>query len=248
MDFFLDKPKTKLAHLGYHGTMQLINVAHRLQQVRERIAMAESRANRPAGSVELIAVSKTKPVEDIELAIAAGQLKFGENYAQEAVNKATSIHSAPVEWHFIGPIQSNKTRPLAEHMHWIHTVDRPKIALRLNEQRPRTMGPLNICIQVNISGEPSKAGLSPENLSAFLPLFADLPNLRLRGFMAIPAPSDDPGKQRQPFSALQTLFNTAKLTYPQLDTLSMGMSADLEMAVAEGATMVRVGTDIFGPR
>jgi pyridoxal phosphate enzyme (YggS family) len=110
------------------------------------------------------------------------------------------------------------------------------------------MSPLNICIQVNISGEPSKAGLSPENLSAFLPLFADLPNLRLRGFMAIPAPSDDPGKQRQPFSALQTLFNTAKLTYPQLDTLSMGMSADLEMAVAEGATMVRVGTDIFGPR
>lgn len=248
MDFFLDKPKTKPVYLGYHGTMQPRNVAHRLQQVRQRIAMAEREAGRPAGSVTLVAVSKTKPVEAIEEALQEGQLAFGENYAQEAIEKAAAIGKTGVNWHFIGPVQSNKTRALAESMDWVHTVDRPKIALRLNEQRPETMGPLNVCIQVNVSREPSKAGLLPEDLCDFLAMFRDLPNLKLRGLMAIPAPASTPKEQRAPFREMSQLFASTKVKHPTLDTLSMGMSTDLEAAIAEGATIVRIGTDIFGPR
>ena len=224
------------------------NVAHKLQQVRQRIAIAEQEAGRPAGSVTLIAVSKTKPIDIIEEAFEEGQLEFGENYAQEAIDKASAIHGAGMKWHFIGPVQSNKTRALAAEMDWVHTVDRPKIAFRLNEQRPDHMLPLNVCVQVNISREPSKAGLLPEDLNDFLPLFDDLPNLRVRGLMAIPAPASTVAAQRQPFRELRQLFESSKANYPALDTLSMGMSADLEAAIAEGATMVRIGTDIFGPR
>jgi pyridoxal phosphate enzyme (YggS family) len=248
MEIFLDKPKTRSVYLGYHGAMTPRNVAHRLQQVRRRIAIAEQKAGRPAGSVTLVAVSKTKPKDVIEEAFEAGQLAFGENYAQEAIDKATAITGAEVKWHFIGPVQSNKTRALAAGMDWIHTVDRPKIALRLNEQRPNNMSPLNVCVQVNISREPSKAGLLPEDLDDFLSLFGDLPNLKLRGLMAIPAPASTAIAQRRPFRQLRQLFERSQAKYPTLDTLSMGMSADLEAAVAEGATMVRIGTDIFGPR
>jgi pyridoxal phosphate enzyme (YggS family) len=195
-----------------------------------------------------LAVSKTKPIADIQAAVAAGQRAFGENYAQEAVDKAIALASLQLEWHFIGPVQSNKTRPLAEHMDWVHTLDREKIARRLNEQRPATAPPLNVCLQVNISGENSKAGLQGEEVAELAGIVSQLPNLRLRGLMAIPAPATSVAAQRAPHRALRQLFMQLQKHYPTIDTLSMGMSGDLEAAVAEGATIVRVGTDIFGAR
>ena len=228
--------------------MDDINVASNLTAVTDRIRAAEHQALRAAQSVTLLAVSKTKPAALIEAASAAGQRCFGENYAQEAVEKAEALKHLNLEWHFIGPIQSNKTRGLATHMDWIHTVEREKIARRLNDQRPDGMAPLNICLQVNISGEASKAGILPTEVLNLADAISVLPRLRLRGLMAIPAPSEGIDAQRKPFKALKDLWEELKDTYPELDTLSMGMSGDLEAAVLEGATIVRIGTDVFGAR
>lgn len=228
--------------------MDDINVASNLTAVTDRIRAAEHQALRAAQSVTLLAVSKTKPAALIEAASAAGQRCFGENYAQEAVEKAEALKHLNLEWHFIGPIQSNKTRGLATHMDWIHTVERAKIARRLNDQRPDGMAPLNICLQVNISGEASKAGILPTEVLDLADAISVLPRLRLRGLMAIPAPSEGIDAQRKPFKALKDLWEELKNTFPELDTLSMGMSGDLEAAVLEGATIVRIGTDVFGAR
>jgi pyridoxal phosphate enzyme (YggS family) len=199
-----------------------------------------------------LAVSKTFPPEAVLEAMAAGQRAFGENYLQEALDKMQAVaRMAPgqaVEWHFIGPIQSNKTRPIATHFQWVHSVEKLKTAQRLSEQRPPELGPLNICLQVNISGEDSKSGVSVGELPALAQQVAALPNLRLRGLMAIPAPQDDPAMQREPFARLRGLFEGLRRDGLALDTLSMGMSADLGAAVLEGATIVRVGSAIFGVR
>jgi len=223
-------------------------VASNLATVTARVRAAEREAGRPQGSVNLLAVSKTKPISHIEAAVAAGQRAFGENYAQEAVDKAMALASLQLEWHFIGPVQSNKTRSLASHMDWVHTVDREKIARRLSEQRPAHLGPLNVCLQVNISGENTKAGLQPNQLKELAGIVSVLPNLRLRGLMAIPAPAISEDGRREPHKALAQLFMQLQEQHPGIDTLSMGMSGDLEAAIAEGATIVRIGTDIFGPR
>ena len=228
--------------------MGTINVAANLHHVRGRIAAAERGANRPPGSVQLLAVSKTKPATLIRDAWAGGQRAFGENYAQEAELKARELADLGIEWHFIGPIQSNKTRSLANTMDWVHSVDRYKIARRLSEQRDPSLPPLNICLQVKLSDEASKSGATPQQLEALAGQVAALPNLCLRGLMTIPAASTDQVKQREVFARLRALFDGLKKGHPTLDTLSMGMSGDLEAAVAEGATLVRVGTDIFGPR
>ncbi len=228
--------------------MDNINVASNLTAVTDRIRVAEHQAHRTPQSVTLLAVSKTKPAALIEAASAAGQRCFGENYAQEAVEKAEALKHLNLEWHFIGPIQSNKTRGLATHMDWVHTVEREKIARRLNDQRPDDMAPLNICLQVNISGEASKAGILSTEVLTLANAISALPKLRLRGLMAIPAPSEGIDAQRRPFKALKDIWDELKGTYPELDTLSMGMSGDLEAAVLEGATIVRIGTDVFGAR
>lgn len=228
--------------------MDNTNVASNLAAVTDRIRVAEHQAHRTPQSVTLLAVSKMKPAALIEAASAAGQRCFGENYAQEAVEKAEALKHLNLEWHFIGPIQSNKTRGLATHMDWIHTVEREKIARRLNDQRPDDMAPLNICLQVNISGEASKAGILSTEVLTLADAISALPKLRLRGLMAIPAPSEGIDAQRRPFKALKDIWDELKGTYPELDTLSMGMSGDLEAAVLEGATIVRIGTDVFGAR
>jgi pyridoxal phosphate enzyme (YggS family) len=202
--------------------------------------------------VQLLAVSKTFPAEAVLEAAACGQRAFGENYLQEGVDKIAAVAKAlpdtRLEWHFIGPIQSNKTRPIAASFDWVHTVERLKIAQRLSEQRPPELGPLNICLQVNISGEASKSGIPPEELPALAQAVAALPNLRLRGLMAIPEPQDDPELQRVPFARLRELAQDIVKSGIDLDTLSMGMSGDMRAAVLEGATIVRVGSAIFGAR
>ncbi|UWE15492.1 YggS family pyridoxal phosphate-dependent enzyme [Herbaspirillum huttiense] len=228
------------------------SIAQHLQHVQQQIAQAAGQAGRVPSSVQLLAVSKTFGPEAVAEAVAAGQRAFGENYLQEALDKIAALPAlvpdTPLEWHFIGPIQSNKTRPIAEHFDWVHSVDRLKIAQRLSEQRPEELGALNICLQVNISAEASKSGLSPEELPEVAAQVAQLPRLRLRGLMAIPAPSDDMKQQRAAFAAVRGLYEQLRTVGLPLDTLSMGMSADLEAAVAEGATIVRVGSAIFGAR
>lgn len=224
-----------------------------LHKVTARIAQAALAAGREASSVALIAVSKTQPASALVQAYSAGQRRFGENYVQEALEKKLALaHLPEIEWHFIGPIQSNKTRVIAENFDWIHSIDRLKIAQRLNEQRPPTLPALQVCVQVNIDDETTKAGVSLEGLPELARQVAQLPNLRLRGLMAIPAPSDDADQQRTGFArlaqALAELKELSEMSETQLDTLSMGMSADLESAIASGATLVRVGTDIFGAR
>ena len=221
-----------------------------LQAVHERIAMAARAAGRDPGSIALLAVSKTFPPEAIVAAHAAGQRAFGENYVQEALDKIQSLAErlTGLEWHFIGPIQSNKTRALAEHFDWVQSVDRLKIAQRLSEQRPAGMPPLNVLLQVNISGEASKSGVAPGELESLAREVARLPRLQLRGLMAIPEPDADPERQRGPLAALRALYERLRAQGLALDTLSMGMSADLEAAVLEGSTMVRIGTAIFGER
>lgn len=228
--------------------MEEINVATNLHRVWQRISAAEQLADRHSGSVSLLAVSKTKPDELIRAAWDAGQRAFGENYAQEAEEKAQRLTDLNIEWHFIGPIQSNKTRGLAQTMAWIHSVDRLKIAQRLSDQRPADLPPLNICLQIKLSNEPTKSGIVPSELPALVQEVIKLPKLRLRGLMAIPAATSDYQEQRQAFNQLQTLLSELQKQHPEVDTLSMGMSGDLEAAVAEGSTMVRVGTDIFGAR
>jgi len=228
--------------------MEEINVATNLHSIRQRISAAEKLANRDAGSVALLAVSKTKPDSLIRAAWNAGQRAFGENYAQEAEEKARRLADLGIEWHFIGPIQSNKTRGLAQTMAWVHSIDRLKIAQRLSDQRPAHLPPLNLCVQVKLSDEPSKSGVASSELPNLAEQIVKLPKLRLRGLMAIPAATADYPEQRQSFSKLQGLLLELQKQHPQADTLSMGMSGDLEAAVVEGSTLVRVGTDIFGAR
>jgi pyridoxal phosphate enzyme (YggS family) len=217
----------------------------RLQAVAGRVAAAALAADRRADGIRIVAVSKTFPPARIREACAAGQCDFGENYLQEAVEKMDALADLPITWHYIGPIQSNKTRTIAERFHWVHSVDRLKIAERLAAQRPSGLPPLEICLQVNVSGEASKSGVAPGDVQALAAAVAQLPNLRLRGLMAIPEPTDDVALQRRRFATLRQLRDATGLG---LDTLSMGMSDDLESAVAEGATIVRVGRAIFGDR
>ncbi len=223
-------------------------IAHALLAVRRRVGAAEERFGRAPGSVTLLAVSKTRPAMDIEEVASVGQRAFGESYAQEALGKIAALTHLPLEWHFIGPIQTNKTRIIAEHFHWVHSVDRLKVAKRLSEQRPDELPPLQVCVQVNLSAETSKSGVSPEQASDLASAVAELPRLELRGLMAIPAPCEGLAAQRRPFQRLRVLQESMKAGGMHLDTLSMGMSADLEAAIAEGATIVRIGTAIFGPR
>ncbi|RON40209.1 YggS family pyridoxal phosphate enzyme [Pseudomonas frederiksbergensis] len=220
-------------------------IADNILQVSSRIQAATQAAHRAEQSVHLLAVSKTKPAEALREAHAAGLRDFGENYLQEALAKQLELADLPLIWHFIGPIQSNKTRAIAEHFAWVHSVDRLKIAQRLSEQRPADLPPLNICIQVNVSGEDSKSGCTPADLPALAKAISELPRLTLRGLMAIPEPTDDRAAQDAAFAAVQSL--QASLDLP-LDTLSMGMSHDLESAIAQGATWVRIGTALFGAR
>ena len=220
----------------------------RLQNLVIRIARAAEAAGRDAADVRLLAVSKTWPADCVREAAAAGQRAFGENYVQEGVDKARQLAGLGLEWHFIGPLQSNKTRPVAETFAWVHSIDRLKLAERLSAQRPAGLPPLNVCVQVNVSGEDTKSGCTLEEAPALCRAVAALPNLALRGLMAIPAPADEAAAQREPLARLRQLFEQLNREGLALDTLSMGMSHDLEAAVAEGATIVRVGTAIFGAR
>ena len=198
--------------------------------------------------INLLAVSKTRPANDIRTVAALGQVDFGENYLQESVEKIKQLKDLDLCWHFIGPLQSNKTRAVAENFHWLHTLDRLKIAKRLSEQRPADMPPLNLCIQVNISAEESKSGCQPDEVAALVDQISQLPNLCVRGLMAIPKASQDLSEQQTAFAKMQALQLELQAKHPQLDTLSMGMSGDMDAAIAEGATIVRIGTAIFGPR
>ncbi len=229
-----------------------MSISANLQQVGQAIEAAAVQAGRDPASVKLLAVSKTFGPQAVIEAAEAGQRAFGENYLQEAVDKQQAISALrpdlALEWHFIGPIQSNKTRPVAEHFAWVHSVDREKIARRLSEQRPARLPPLNICLQVNVSGEDSKSGVAPSELPALAQAVAALPNLKLRGLMALPEPAADPAQQRRPFVQLRALQAQLHALGMVTDTLSMGMSADMPAAIAEGATIVRIGTAIFGKR
>ena len=222
------------------------SIKQNLESIHARIHTVELAAQRPTGSVRLVAVSKTQPVSALVAAYQAGQRDFGENYVQEALEKQVQLDAYPIIWHFIGPIQSNKTKQIALAFDWVHSVDRFKIAQRLNDQRPDGLPPLNICVQVNISREASKSGIMLEELSDWVNMMQTLPRLRWRGVMAIPEPEHDLEKQRVPFRMLFKAITALK--QPFLDTFSMGMSDDLEAAILEGATMVRIGTAIFGQR
>jgi len=226
----------------------MVTIADNLQAVRARIAQAATAANRLPQSVQLLAVSKTFSAAEIEQAWHAGQHAFGENFVQEGVTKITALSALAIEWHFIGPLQSNKTRPVAEHFAWVHSIGREKIARRLNDARPPQLPPLNVLIQVNVSGESSKSGVAPGEELGLAAAIRDMPRLRLRGLMAIPEPTPDPLIQRERFARLRRLLEGLRGNHPEADTLSMGMSADLEAAIAEGSTLVRVGTAIFGNR
>lgn len=228
------------------------SIADKLQLVSQRIENATRKAARPAGSVALLAVSKTKPAGQLRQAAAAGVTRFGENYLQEALDKITELKDLPeLEWHFIGPIQSNKTRDISAHFAWVHSVERIKVARRLSEQRPDNLPPLNVCIQVNLDGEASKSGVAPNEVAGLAATLVTLPGLALRGLMAIPDPDNTEEKQHQCFRQLAQLLAQLQQAHPDqngLDTLSMGMSGDLEAAITEGATLVRVGSALFGPR
>lgn len=220
-------------------------IAENIAKVGARIREAAQASQRNLQDIGLLAVSKTKPADAVREAHAAGLRDFGENYLQEALEKQAALSDLPLIWHFIGPIQSNKTRPIAEHFDWVHSVDRLKIAQRLSDQRPAHLPALNICLQVNVSLEASKSGCSPEELPELARAISSLPNLRLRGLMAIPEATDDVAAQHAAFARLRQLRDDLALN---LDTLSMGMSHDLEAAIAEGATWVRIGTALFGAR
>ncbi|MGM0633616.1 MAG: YggS family pyridoxal phosphate-dependent enzyme [Pseudomonadota bacterium] len=232
------------------------SIAESTRLVRDRIDALEARYGRPAGSVQLLAVSKTHGPERVRQAHSAGLRAFGENYVREALDKMAALNEpadgAPaltdITWHFIGPLQSNKTREVAAHFAWVHSVDRLKIARRLGEQRPDDLPPLNVCVQVNISGEASKSGVAPAETEALCEAVAGVPGLVLRGLMAIPAPSADLAAQRAVYRPLAEQFQSLRARHQSMDTLSIGMSGDLEAAIAEGATLVRVGTGIFGRR
>ena len=219
-----------------------------MQVVRARIAAAARTSGRAPGDVALLAVSKTFAAGAVRAAYAAGQREFGENYVQEGMEKIAALSALPLIWHFIGPIQSNKTRTIAENFDWVHSVAREKIALRLSQARPQEKSPLDICLQVNVSGETSKSGVTPQQVRQLAEAVRTLPRLRLRGLMAVPEPSDDVALQRRRFGGLRLLLEQLNSAGFGLDTLSMGMSQDLEAAVMEGATIVRIGTAIFGER
>ncbi|USX26158.1 YggS family pyridoxal phosphate-dependent enzyme [Oxalobacteraceae bacterium OTU3CINTB1] len=229
-------------------------IPQNLQAITATIVAAAQESGRAPDTVQLLAVSKTFGPEAVLEAVQAGQRAFGENYLQEALDKIAALSAQPqvaattLEWHFIGPIQSNKTRPIAEHFDWVHTVEREKVAQRLSEQRPAGMAPLQICLQVNISGEASKSGAAPEEVAALAHKVAALPNLTLRGLMAIPEPAVEFDPQRAAFARLRELYEQLRADGLALDTLSMGMSADMRAAIFEGATIVRVGSAIFGAR
>ncbi|MES2090568.1 MAG: YggS family pyridoxal phosphate-dependent enzyme [Pseudomonadota bacterium] len=228
----------------------MATIASKLQLVRSRINHACLKVHRAQDSVRLLAVSKTFAAEAVREAFEAGQRCFGENYVQEAVDKIQALADlrSQIEWHLIGPLQSNKTRVVAETFDWVHTIDRLKIAQRLSEQRPEHLPPLQVCVQINTSGETSKSGVAPHEALALAQAVAQLPRLRLRGVMALPAPSDDPREQHRALRAVRDSFNDLISSGLTLDTLSMGMSADLESAVEEGSSMVRIGSAIFGQR
>lgn len=235
-------------------SMIMSPIPQNLQAITATIVAAAQESGRAPEAVQLLAVSKTFGPEAVLEAVRAGQRAFGENYLQEALDKIAALQAQPLaatiplEWHFIGPIQSNKTRPIAEHFDWVHTVEREKVAQRLSEQRPAGMAPLQICLQVNISGEASKSGVAPDEVAALAHKVAALPNLTLRGLMAIPEPAVEFEQQRAPFARLRLLYEQLRADGLALDTLSMGMSADMRAAICEGATIVRVGSAIFGSR
>ncbi len=226
----------------------MTTIASNLQAVNAAISEAALSAGRTADEISLLAVSKTFPADALREAFQAGQRRFAESYLQEALVKIAALQGLAIEWHFIGPIQGNKTRQIAENFAWVHSVDRLKIAERLSVQRPAHLPPLQLCLQVNVSHEASKSGVSPEGLSDLARAVAVLPGLHLRGLMAIPAPSDEIAVQRASFARLNELYRELNLQGFQLDTLSMGMSQDFSSAIAEGATMVRIGSAIFGKR
>ncbi|MBC52208.1 MAG: YggS family pyridoxal phosphate-dependent enzyme [Gammaproteobacteria bacterium] len=228
-------------------------IASNYRRILARISAQEQHAGRQAGSVLLLAVSKTHGAERLREAYAAGARHFGENYVQEALDKMTLLSQPPhalsdITWHFIGPIQSNKTRNIAGAFDWVHGIDRLKIARRLNDQRPAHLPALNVCIQVNLSNEDSKSGVTLDQADALCAEVAQLPRLQLRGLMAIPAPCQDQAQQRAVFKPLTARFNQLQQQYPTMDTLSIGMSDDFDAAIAEGSTMIRIGTAIFGAR
>ncbi|HSH47302.1 MAG TPA: YggS family pyridoxal phosphate-dependent enzyme [Halomonas sp.] len=227
------------------------DIQRSLTAVRQRIEAALLAAGRPPGSARLLAVSKTKPASMIREAWRHGQREFGENYVQEALSKKSELTDLDdIVWHFIGPLQSNKSRDAAEYFDWVHSIDRERLARRLNDQRPDSLGPLNVCLQVNISREKSKSGVAPDALMPLAEQVLALPRLRLRGLMAIPAPAATLDDQRKPLARLRTALEELRERFPEatLDTLSMGMTSDLEAAILEGATLVRLGTAIFGAR
>jgi pyridoxal phosphate enzyme (YggS family) len=228
----------------------MTTIAAKLQQVHARIVTACTAAGRDAAGVQLLAVSKTFPPDAIRQAHAAGQRAFGENYVQEGVAKIEALADlrSSLQWHCIGPLQSNKTRPVAEQFDWVHSVDRLKIAQRLSEQRPAHLPPLNVCLQVNVDGGANKSGVAPQDALALARAVADLPRLQLRGLMAIPEPAPDVAAQRALFERAAGVYDAIRADGIALDTLSLGMSADLEAAIAAGSTMVRIGTAIFGSR
>ncbi|WP_394200193.1 YggS family pyridoxal phosphate-dependent enzyme [Shewanella waksmanii] len=228
----------------------MTTIADRLANAHLRISQAAQKSTRDPADIHLLAVSKTKPISQIVAAYEAGQRHFGENYVQEGEQKVQALaqQCPDIVWHFIGPLQSNKSKIVAENFDWMHTVSRPKIAQRLNEQRPDNQAPLNVCIQINISGEASKSGCSVDQAYTLAQEISQLGNLCLRGIMAIPSAECSTEQQHQELSAMQTLYSELKQQYSSIDTLSMGMSNDLEQAVAHGSTMVRIGTAIFGAR
>lgn len=223
-------------------------LAHNIANLLERVRLSAEKSQRCADDILLLAVSKTRPEQDIRSAHKCGLREFGESYLQEALDKIEALQDLDLVWHFIGPIQSNKTRPIASSFHWVHSVDRAKIARRLSEQRPPGLPPLQVCLQVNISAEQSKSGVAPEQLPQLAQEVAQLPRLQLRGLMAIPAATQDSLQQRKAFAQLRREFEQLQLQLPGLDTLSMGMSGDMESAIAEGATILRIGSAMFGPR
>jgi len=226
----------------------VIRVTENFRKIQDLLAIATAEANRPQGSVRLLAVSKKKPLEAILEVADAGQRDFGENFVQEGVEKIKNSGREDLVWHFIGHLQSNKTRDVAEHFQWVHTIDRLKIAKRLSAQRPHYADDLNVCLEVNIDDEPQKAGISPDEVPQLAAEIAALPLLRLRGLMCLPAIESDPERQRIPFAKMRALYENLRAEGLDVDTLSMGMSADYAAAIKEGATIVRVGTAIFGKR
>ncbi|MES9871853.1 MAG: YggS family pyridoxal phosphate-dependent enzyme [Candidatus Sedimenticola sp. 6PFRAG7] len=224
------------------------SIQENLKRVQQRIRSAAEACGRTGDSVQLLAVSKTRTAAEITEALKAGQLLFGESYLQEALEKIAELKDSSAQWHFIGRIQSNKTRAIAENFDWVHSIDKAKQAQRLNDQRPENLPPLNVCLQVKVDNEASKGGLSTEEVAELIPRFQNFPRLRLRGLMTLPAPADTLQEQRRPFHELRLLRDRLATEKTPMETLSIGMSADIEAAIAEGATIVRVGTAIFGPR